>query len=186
MAFNKGDVSVKILVVGATDVGKSTLCNFLASMNRSTPGYNPTLGVRILEFDRDVAPQAKGAMISVWVELWDCSGDKKYEYGWPALMHGTDGIIFVFNPNNAASERELEHWHTRFAAPLKLLDSQCSIFANQRPDSETVDVKATRPRLSKALQRIPLVPLSLQDNPNGVHEAFDSLLVNIVSSKTRS
>ena len=69
---------IKILIIGPRSSGKSTIANFLAGRkNVLTENYRPTVGCRILEFERD-AP--KSQMIStgdskITIELWDVSGD---------------------------------------------------------------------------------------------------------------
>lgn len=39
-----------------------------------------------------------GERIEAEVELWDCSGDRKFESCWPAIRHGSNGAILVCNP----------------------------------------------------------------------------------------
>lgn len=34
------------------------------------------------------------------IELWDVSGDLKYEKYWPAIQRNTQGIIFVYDSTN--------------------------------------------------------------------------------------
>jgi Rab-like protein 5 len=42
------------------------------------------VGVRILEFERDVKSKG-GRVAKIQVEVWDASGDKKFENCWPAI-----------------------------------------------------------------------------------------------------
>ena len=75
------DSKMKILIIGPTNSGKTTLANVLSG-HSSTPSanYHPTVGVRILELER-TPPRANriGGESSVQIELWDCSGDLRYE-----------------------------------------------------------------------------------------------------------
>ena len=82
---------MKILLVGPSRAGKSTLASFLAGiLDSTTPAAEPapTVGVRILEFNSVGAP----------IELWDVSGDQSYENTWPAVQQGMDGIVLCYSP----------------------------------------------------------------------------------------
>ncbi|VDQ06634.1 unnamed protein product [Trichobilharzia regenti] len=63
---------------------------------------------RILEYEQKL--KVKGKVIKVEVELWDVSGDKKFEACWPAIFKGSHGIVFVYNPDNSNHEKELNEW----------------------------------------------------------------------------
>jgi GTPase SAR1 family protein len=66
---------LKICVVGPKGVGKTWISNYLAGQSPSltTEGkYEPTAGVRILEYE---AHTGQG---NVGIELWDASGDTAY------------------------------------------------------------------------------------------------------------
>eukprot|EP01105_Mastigella_eilhardi_P012629 TRINITY_DN2889_c0_g1_i3.p2 TRINITY_DN2889_c0_g1~~TRINITY_DN2889_c0_g1_i3.p2 ORF type:complete len:191 (-),score=49.41 TRINITY_DN2889_c0_g1_i3:19-591(-) len=177
-----GDVSVKVLLVGAAGVGKTTVANHLAGQSRFA-SCSPTVGLRIVEFDREVAVE-RGTQ-TLLVALWDCSGDRKYEYTWPALMQGADGILFMYNPQSPNTERELENWYAKLAAPIKLADQQCMIFAHTKSAEDGPEARGAKPKLSKALQRVPAVATSLTGNPKGVQEAFDKLIAGILAAKQK-
>lgn len=46
----------------------------------------------------------------IQIDLWDCSGDRKYEAGWSTMTENIDGVAIIFNPENKKAERELENW----------------------------------------------------------------------------
>lgn len=69
--------SIKILIIGPPQSGKSRLANYIADREDiSSNGYRPTAGVRILEFEKEAPknPKRPGSE-KVIVELWDVSGD---------------------------------------------------------------------------------------------------------------
>lgn len=104
------EANLKILVLGPSNGAKSTISDFLAGSSKTSNSYSPTMGVRILELNRDIPHARGGGSCSCTVELWDCSGDRKHEYTWPALMKDADGILFVCVAGNRNSERDLEIW----------------------------------------------------------------------------
>lgn len=59
--------------------------------------YSPTVGCRIIKFNtkKDGLP----------VEVWDTSGDMKYERCWPAFVYGNDDSTSKYNTTNKISEQ---------------------------------------------------------------------------------
>jgi hypothetical protein len=83
---------LKILIVGPTKVGKSTLANVLGEVqttNELTAPYFPTLGARIVE------AQIEG----INAEFWEISGNLK-QY-WSVVADKSHGCIFVFADGQA-------------------------------------------------------------------------------------
>lgn len=99
---------MKIIIIGPSNTGKTTIAN-LISGHSSTPAanYHPTVGVRILEMEK-TPPRANrlGAETSVQIELWDCSGDLRFEKSWSAFRKSLNGIIFVFDGENGFTDME--------------------------------------------------------------------------------
>ena len=105
-------VELKVLVVGPTKSGKTALSNFISDVipnaeNPTLAPCKPTVGCRILEFERQVKRGTGTA--NVGIELWDVSGDRKYEDVWPAVRHNAIGVIFVYDGDK--SSEELENWY---------------------------------------------------------------------------
>ena len=50
-----------------------------------------------MEFGREVRSK-DGRVTRVSAELWDTSGDKKYEDCWPAITHKASGVILAYDP----------------------------------------------------------------------------------------
>ena len=48
--------------------------------------------------------------VDVAVELWDCSGDQKFESCWPAITSGSHGLLFVLNADDMPEDLIVEHW----------------------------------------------------------------------------
>lgn len=76
--------TVKIVVIGNTKVGKTTLSNLISDFSNVIPqDYRPTAACRILEFEKDfTVEQAKAYKFlkngtRCKIQLWDTSGDIK-------------------------------------------------------------------------------------------------------------
>jgi Rab-like protein 5 len=46
------------------------------------------------------------------IQLWDCSGDDRFQNCWPALQNGAQGLILVRNGTEPLDEqdKQLENW----------------------------------------------------------------------------
>ncbi|CAJ1072527.1 intraflagellar transport protein 22 homolog [Xyrichtys novacula] len=172
----------KILFIGPSESGKTVLANFLSETSEYMGGeYSPTQGVRILEFESQSG--AGGGGRACEVELWDCSGDFKFESCWPALMKDSSGVVIVFNPDVPSHLKEIETWHSMFISPQSLLDSQCLLIAHHKPGSE---VEEGRLPLASHLSRLPLIHSNLDDEPEDVKVAFQRYLGNVVNAMSES
>ena len=69
-------MQLKIIIAGPKSTGKTIIGNYLSgqsdSLNPDRP--NPTLGVRVLEFEKKLS----GVYEELNIELWDASGDNTY------------------------------------------------------------------------------------------------------------
>ncbi len=71
----------KIALVGPHQAGKTRVANILAQIQ--TQGqYDPTVGVRIVEFEKNlvVLKNKRESAVVAQVEIWDTSGDIKYAH----------------------------------------------------------------------------------------------------------
>lgn len=105
---------VKILVLGPSGVGKTVLSNLIADHSDTPPSvYHPTVGVRILEMRKE-PPRAnrRAGETNVEIELWDCSGDPRYESSWNCFRKDVNGIIFVFDGEDP--HPDMQNWVRQF------------------------------------------------------------------------
>ena len=68
------------------------------------------------------------------IELWDCSGNTKFQNTWPALVWELHGIIFVFDPDNDTHGRELDFYYEHFVKKAGIQDGNCLALALNRSD----------------------------------------------------
>ena len=92
------------------------------SLTADNVKYNPTVGVRIVEFDYK----------SEAIEIWDSSGDHSYESCWAAIMNDADAVLLVYNPEAAGQDQQLGDWYEYFVKRNGLRDEQCLIFAHRQ------------------------------------------------------
>ena len=76
---------------------------------------------------------AKWDIDNVTIELWDVSGDHKYESCYPAIMDKCNGVILVYDPQNHAHESEVENWYSwQFVKTSGLRPEECMCYAYSR------------------------------------------------------
>eukprot|EP01039_Chlorochromonas_danica_P011469 gene11468-12828_t len=121
-------MKLKVIVVGPKACGKTQISNFLLGQTDSLVigNISPTAGCRILEGE----VKGKGNN-PISVELWDTSGDPRYEACWRAVMAEADGVILIYNPDAPAQEQQLSDWFDFFVRKNGLKDEQCMIFAHR-------------------------------------------------------
>ncbi|XP_030259330.1 intraflagellar transport protein 22 homolog [Sparus aurata] len=172
----------KILFIGPSESGKTALANFLSGTTENVGGeYRPTQGVRILEFESQ--PEGSGESMACEVELWDCSGEFKFESCWPALMKDSSGVVIIFNPDVPSHLKEIETWHSMFIASQSLQENQCLLIAHHKPGS---GVEEGRLPLASHLSRLPLIHSNLEEEPEDVRRAFWRYLGNVINTMSES
>ncbi|XP_076434795.1 uncharacterized protein LOC143274759 isoform X2 [Babylonia areolata] len=172
-----GTVSV---VRGMVQCGKTVICNFLADATEVSGGdYRPTQGVRILEFE--VNGLSVPGRSSVDVELWDCSGDNKFEACWPAITQDAMGVIFVYNPDQPNHDQDLEKWYKFFGSQKSVKINGCMVFEHHKPNASEV----VRTELPSGFSKMPRVSTNIEEDPDSVRNGFNKFLEMIVAAISR-
>ena len=100
---NKIHLSYKILFLGETQVGKTSLI-VRYSDNDYQEGGLPTLGVdlkyKYIERDKK----------NIRLDLWDTAGEERFRSITKSYYSGADGIVFVFDLGNPKSFKTLKTW----------------------------------------------------------------------------
>ncbi|KAM4700996.1 intraflagellar transport protein 22 homolog [Discoglossus pictus] len=175
-------IKAKVLIIGPSECGKTALANYLSDATETIGGeYNPTQGVRILEFEAPSVNGNKGSGCEV--ELWDCGGDHKFESCWPAIMKDSHGVMIVFNVDIPSHLKEIEMWHSNFVQQQRLQESQCILIAHRKPGSGD---ERQRPDFSPALARLPLIYSNLEEDPEDLRMEFIKYLRGVVNSLSES
>ena len=165
---------VKILVLGPTRAGKSTISNILGDLQDGLSSiYRPTIGCRIVDFERD-APGTVKQFGKIHVELWDVSGDFKYEKCWAPIQTDAQGIMFVYDPSNPDSENDLKMFVEKFPKALKVKQSLCYCFINSH-NSESTKTPPI-PSCMNALEKF----VGSAEDTQGVCTSFEKYLTKLI------
>jgi Rab family protein len=177
---------VKILLLGPSKVGKSCIADVLSG-TRDTPTteYKETRPLRIFECILDGLNLSGGRRVGrgtrAAVELWDCSGSTRFQGCWSAMKNKADGVIFVFNPEIAGQERELEFYHKSFAAEMHP-DRFIAFAHHSTAPDRAIGANAT-PKLTGALSSVKSIETSLDFQSDDFKGAFERLVERILMSR---
>ncbi len=169
---------IKVIVIGPKQTGKSCISNYLSGQSDKLVAdkYEPTAGVRILEFDIRIS----SSTTPLNIELWDSSGDHTYETCWKAIMQDTDGVILIYNPDAPGQEQQLSDWYEYFVKRNGLKDSQCIIFAHK--SSNSMSEKFKPPTLFSRVT----AALTTSQSGNDVRGMFEEFVKELYSNKNNS
>ncbi|CAH0715526.1 unnamed protein product, partial [Brenthis ino] len=171
---------LKILIIGPSDSGKTTIANFLSeSINVDEGGISrATQGVRIVEFELSHL-NVNDKPYKVDIEMWDCSGDHKFESCWPALRLGVQGVILVCSSNNVnTAAREMELLYNYFVSQAKLSAKQCVVFYNSSDDQEDMDSL----NLSSTFSKVSQVAVNTKSGGNRLRIDFSNFVTSILQT----
>ena len=143
--FNLKKNPLKIVIVGPQKVGKTVIANSLSEFSQTvSPDYHPTVGVRILELEKPYTDEQianipvlkKNKLNKVKIELWDMSGDRRFEPNWPAIKYGANGIIIVLDAVNEKYEGVIDEWMNNFCTEINQENVTC--FSYKKDDSKGI------------------------------------------------
>ena len=143
--FNIRKNPLKIIIVGPQKVGKTVIANSLSEFSHTiSPDYHPTVGVRVLETEKTYTDEQisaipilkKNKLSKVKIELWDMSGDRRFESTWPAIKYGANGVIIVLDAVNDKFEGVIDEWMNNFCTELSPHIVTC--FSYKKEDSKGI------------------------------------------------
>jgi hypothetical protein len=169
---------LKIIVVGPPKSGKTEISDILSLASKGFQGNcKPTIGLRILEFSTQVAVASLQATLSV--QLWDTSGDEKYQMTWPAIAKNADGAIIVYNATDKVSSRAVENYAKAFAKDLT--PAQVLVVAHRMGETEG---KPLRAKFPVPFDKLSPVIVNAQNGLDSFNEPFAAFLAAVQQAKT--
>ena len=101
--FPSFDLSFKIIIVGESGVGKSSL-SIRASRNYFEDFYSPTVGFEFLTFNVKVEDQ------NVKLQIWDTCGQEVYHSLISSFYRSASLAIIVYSIDSEESYKNIEKW----------------------------------------------------------------------------
>ncbi|CAF1301440.1 unnamed protein product [Adineta steineri] len=179
---------IKIAVVGPLASGKSSFINFATETRESlTESYIPTVPVRIIEYE--VPSSTRGKSQNYNVQIYDCSGDSKFEHTWAAMSYKLNGTVFVYNPEDKKQAEELNLWYNNFVEKPNLTEKCCLLVASKKDQDEEGGGGGKRgheAKLSTLFSDIPRITFNGKaDEIEAIKQTFGDFLRKVISETSR-
>ena len=97
------DISLKILILGDSSVGKTTL------LLKYVDGYFPTVYVATIGVEYKIK-RININGIDISLQIWDTAGQERFRGITKNFMKGADGIIYVYDITKKSSFESLKNW----------------------------------------------------------------------------
>ena len=167
----KYDLMFKILILGDSGVGKSSL--FLRyTKNEFNADMRSTIGVEFgLKFLKIEDFQLK-------IQIWDTAGMERYRSITNAYYKGAKGVIIVYDICRKKSFENVDNWIEDFKskadedAVILLIGNKCDLIESREVTMEEAERKAQKNQYG-------FMETSAKDN-NNVQKAFETLFREIV------
>ena len=95
----------KVILVGDTNTGKTTICNTLMGRKLQTMQYQPTIGI---DFNALTEKICKNKYAKI--HLWDTAGQEKFRCIINSYYRNTCGTILTYNVTNRQSFLNITSW----------------------------------------------------------------------------
>ena len=176
MAEDEYDYIFKVLLIGNSDVGKSSLIlRYVDQIWNDV--FVPTIGVdfkvKSLEVDKKM----------VKMQIWDTAGQERFRNVISSYFKGAHGILLIYDITSKDSFKELENWLGEVekkanSQVLKILiGNKCDLEDNREISKDEGEAFAMRNGMQ-------FMETSAKDNTN-VNEAFEALAKIMVESNNK-
>ena len=176
MAEDEYDYIFKVLLIGNSDVGKSSLIlRYVDQIWNDV--FIPTIGVdfkvKSLEVDKKM----------VKMQIWDTAGQERFRNVISSYFKGAHGILLIYDITSKDSFKELENWLGEVekkanSQVLKILiGNKCDLEDNREISKDEGEAFAMRNGMQ-------FMETSAKDNTN-VNEAFEALAKIMVESNNK-
>jgi Ras-related protein Rab-7A len=110
-APTKGKIILKIVVLGSSNVGKTSL------MKRYSTGKFSDIRRATIGADY-MTKKMTMQDIDVLIQIWDTAGQEKFHQGTigNSFYRGANGCLLVYDVNNSASYEQIMQWHDELMA----------------------------------------------------------------------
>ena len=95
----------KIILIGDSNTGKTTICNTLLERDNVTMQYQPTIGIDLNILNMELYNDT-----NVKIQLWDTAGQEVYRSIISSYYRNTCGTILTYNITDRKSFENLDMW----------------------------------------------------------------------------
>ncbi len=151
MSYNRKDIlfSFKIVICGASSVGKTSLFNRYC-FNSFSFDSSPTIGINFhsvylkINFTKEINPQKENYVVN---SIFDFGGQERFAPLIPKFIEGANGALLVFDSTNYPSFEQLDFWYDNIIEnaidpkiPIVLVANKSDLI-EKTPESDIVNDK---------------------------------------------
>jgi Ras-related protein Rab-7A len=182
MATHRKKVLLKVIILGDSGVGKTSLMNQYVH-KRFSAQYKATIGADFL---------TKEVMIDdklVTLQIWDTAGQERFQSLGVAFYRGADSCVLVYDITDAKSFDNLESWMDEFivhAAPRNPDTFPFVVLGNKADMASSKRQVSTAKAKAWATQKgdVPLFETSAKEALN-VEQAFYTIAKNALQQESQ-
>nr|CAD2177004.1 unnamed protein product [Meloidogyne enterolobii] len=131
----------KVIFLGDSGVGKSTLINSLCGIQNSRPQSTLGCSIQILAHQYQAGTPNESTEL---LELWDIGGSNAHRHSSRVFLDGANGVVFVHDLSNSRSEKNLSLW-------LDLLQGSGTCSNNNSNNKNSSRISLNSPELNNRL-----------------------------------
>ena len=176
MSENEEERDIKIILLGETGVGKTSIINRYINneFNNEAPS---TLGASF------ATKEVKMDKIKYLVNVWDTSGQEKYHSVTNLFINGSNIVILVYSIDSQISFDGLDYWYNTIKEKLEgdkyilaVIGSKGDLYEKEIIPEEKAKKFAEE---KNAIFRI----VSAKEDPGGINKLFNHLLDELIKNK---
>ncbi|KAG2192382.1 hypothetical protein INT46_008207 [Mucor plumbeus] len=181
MASGRKKVLLKVIILGDSGVGKTSLMNQYVNKKFSNQ-YKATIGADFLTKEVLVDDRL------VTMQIWDTAGQERFQSLGVAFYRGADCCVLAYDVNNSRSFESLDQWRDEFLVQASPRDPDRFPFVLL---GNKIDVEESRRMVSQkramawcqSKGNVPYFETSAKEAIN-VEQAFQTIAKNALSQET--
>ena len=174
----KDSMRVKILVLGESSVGKSSLITQYTEQH-FTPSHMPTIGV---QYKQKLIELEDNSVLKV--QIWDTAGTERFRTITPVYYRNVDGVLLVFNISDNQSFEPINFWVEELNDKADIASIELMLVGNKSDLGDSREVEK-----EKALELAGKIGIDYEQTSaktlEGTEKAFNKLIQKILKKKKK-
>ena len=172
---NNNDINLKILILGDSSVGKTSL------LLQYAEGYFPSIYCATIGIEYKIKKiNMNGTDINL--QIWDTAGEERFRSITQNFMKGADGILYVYDITQKSSFDNLKTW---ISQSEEITDGFKKIIIGNKSDLEK-ERRVPKEALKKFCEERNIKGIEVSAKAGTkITEAFDILTKSIIGNKTK-
>ena len=168
------DEKIKIMIIGETKVGKTSLISRYCKGEFSDDSYLSTIGIDF---------QIKNLKLNskkIRVQIWDTAGQERFRNIAKNFFQSSDGFVIVYDISDSESFNKLDYWIEEIRANSQEI-SKMIIVGNKCDLNQERQVKKEEGKEYSKKNQIKFFEVSAKEGTN-INESFEFLIKDILKS----